>query len=96
MTASGGSCEYLKLATGDQRPATGETLPSKSVATAIVRHVEVLSAQSKRNYSSSFVAKGKACKMPRKAKGAGLKTLPAAAGGHYKAGHCKTGQELRY
>jgi len=25
--ASGGCCEYLKLATGGQRPATGETLP---------------------------------------------------------------------
>jgi len=41
ITASGGWCEYLKLATGDQRPATGETLPSKTVATAIVRHVQV-------------------------------------------------------
>jgi len=66
IVASGGCCEYLKLATGGQRPATGETLPSKTVATAIVRHVQV------------------PCKVPRKAKGTGLKT-----------GQYKTGQELR-
>src|SRR5438046_8200931 len=37
MIASGGCSEYLKLATGGQRPAAGETQPSKTVATAIVR-----------------------------------------------------------
>src|SRR2546422_6266091 len=60
--ASGGCCEYLKLATGGQRPATGETLLSKAVATAIVWHVQVL------------CERAKPCKVPPKAKGTRPKT----------------------